>query len=274
MKYLIIPILFLTTFPIHSQQVNLPREVQLVFDYMIKYDYPELLNEKPFQFRPVDWQIIDINEDGILEVFLQTIPHFRQSPTITIFQIHRNDSVSRLTEGLAPGPLVRLHKDAEILDPHDTGSAVDMQLNNNQPEKFRAFAGSALKFGMSVVLYKNFIHTDRREGKGIYIDLMYLNDFSKESSCKKFQFSKPEQIIAGKIKTRPGGFFIAKVNGEFYCYKINGFTNTGLINKEVFISEVPEDFSGLLNEDGIIRYKTIKGEVFDIVITQKAVAVY
>jgi hypothetical protein len=233
---------------------------------MIKYDYPELFDNQPYQFRPVDWQIVDIDDDGVLEVFLQTIPHFRQSPTITIFQIHKNDSVSRITEGLAPGPLVRLHRETETLDPHATGSAEDMKLNNNQPEKFRAFAGSALKFGMSVILYKSFIHTDKREGRGIYIDLMYLDDFSKESSCKKIQFSKPEQIIAGKIRNNPEGFFVAKVNNALYCYKIISFSDLGLIDKEVFVFDLPKDFSGLLNEEGLIRYKTIKGEVIDLVI--------
>ena len=57
---------------------EIPKEIDAVFYYIINKDFPELFNDKPFQFRPIRWSIIDIDDDGTTEVFLQTFPHYRQ----------------------------------------------------------------------------------------------------------------------------------------------------------------------------------------------------
>lgn len=248
----------------NGQDNNFPKEINLVFDYLLNNDFPELFGDEPFQLRPIDWQIIDIDDDGIIEVFLQTFPHFRQSPSITVFQIDKNDSVTRIIEGFAPGHLIKISEEDDYFDPHTTGTAIDMQLDSNNPEKFKKLAESSLKFGMSTVLYKNFIHSDKREGKGIFIDLMYLNDYSTENSCVNFQFAKPDKIIAGKILNQDKKYFIAKVGNELYCYKINGFQDSRFINKEITIIYIPKDFKELKLENGVIKYLNKKEQLIDL----------
>lgn len=233
-------------------------------DYMLEKDYPELFNNNPFQFRPISWQITDIDNDGNTEVFLQTFPHFKQSPTITIFKIDKSDSISRIIEGLAPGHLIPLSKEDDYLDPHTTGTAIDMQPNPNDPKTYRILAESSLKYDMSVVLYKNFIHSDKRDGRAIFIDLMYLDDFPAENTCADFQFSKPEQIIAGKVKGYKNNFFIAKVDKELFCYEIIGFKELDFIHKNIFIIDVPKDFKQLYIEQGFLKYENEKGQLIDL----------
>ncbi len=264
MNKILCELLILTSFLANGQDLNFPKEINLVFDYLLKKDYPELFGDQPFQLRPINWQIIDIDDDGNTEVFLQTYPHYRQSPSITIFQIDNNDSVTRIIEGFAPGHLEKLSKDDDYFDPHTTGTAIDMQLDSNEPEKFKKLAESSIKWDMSVVLYKNFIHTDKREGKGIFIDLMYLNDFSSENSCANFQFSKPEKIVAGKIKNQDKKYFIAKVGNELFCYKVNGFIDLKFIDKEIKIIDVPKDFKEFQLDNETIKYLNKKGQLVDL----------
>ncbi len=248
----------------NAQNSDFPKEIELVFDYLVNKEPPELFNGQPFQPRPIGYQIIDIDNDGITEVFLQTFPHYRQSPTITIYQIDSNKIVTRITEGFAPGHLIPLSEKEDYFDSHSTGTAVDMQLDSNKPDKFMKLAQSSLKFGMSVVLYKNFIHTDKREGNGIFIDLMYLNDYENENSCANFQFSQPEQIITGKINGFKSNFFIAKVNKELFCYKIDGFNGTSFVNKEIAIIKLPKKFKNLILENGFIKYQDKKGKSIEL----------
>lgn len=264
MKKVFFGLIIFTTLIASGQDYNFPKEINLVFDYLLKKDYPELFGDQPFQFRPIAWQIIDIDDDGKTEVFLQTFPHYRQSPTITIFQIDKSDSVTRIIEGFVPGHLVKLSKADDYFDPHSTGTAIDMQLDSNEPEKFRKLAESSLSFGMSVILYKNFIHSDKREGKGIFVDLMYLDDYARENSCAKFQFEKPDQIIAGKVKNQEKKFLIAKVGNELFCYKINGFVDSKFVDKEIKIIEIPKDFKELQLDNMTIKYLNKKGQIKDL----------
>jgi hypothetical protein len=245
-----------------SQDQQLPKEIELVFDYLMKKEYPEVFGSANYSIRPIGWQIIDINDDGKTEIFLQTFPHYRQSPTITIFQIEKSDSVIRILEGFAPGHLIPLSKEDDYLDPHSTATAIDMQLNSGADIK--KFAESSLKFGMSVVLYKNFIHEDKRNGKGIFIDLTYLDDFSSENSCANFQFSTPDQIIAGSIKDHENKFFIARVRNELFCYEIIGFEGTSFINKKISIVKIPKDFKRLVLDAGLIKYENNKGKILSL----------
>ena len=79
MRKIFFGLIIFTSLIAKGQDNNFPKEINLVFDYLLKKDYPELFGDQSFQFRPIDWQIIDIDDDGVTEVFLQTFPHFRQS---------------------------------------------------------------------------------------------------------------------------------------------------------------------------------------------------
>lgn len=261
-KKLLTLISILLAFNSNGQNQEFPREINLVFDYLLNVDFPEIFNNKSYQFRPVNWQIIDIDNDGNVEVFLQTYPHYTQSPTITIFKINKNDSVTRIIEGLAPGHLIPLSDKDDYFSPHSTGTAIDAQLDKNEPEKLLKFANASLKFGMSCVLYKNFIHTDKKDSN-TFLDLTYLNDYSNENTCEQFQFSMPEEIIAGKVKRAANKFFVAKIGDEFFCYEIKGFENNVNIKKTISIIKVPLNFKKFAIDDGYIKYLTDKDKLID-----------
>jgi hypothetical protein len=246
-----------------AQSQKFPREINLVFDYLLKKDFPEVFNGKSYQFRPVSWQIVDIDDDGNTEVFLQTFPHYSQSPSITIFKISANDSVTRIIEGFAPGHLIPLSAEDDYITPHSTGTAIDAQIDKNEPEKLLKFANASLKFGMSCVLYKNFIHTDKKESK-TFLDLTYLMDYSAENSCANFQFSKPNEIIAGKVKGASNKYFIARIENDLFCYEIKGFENDTYVNKTVTIIKAPSDLIKLVIDDGYIKYVTNKDKLQDL----------
>lgn len=165
-------------------------------------------------------------------MFLQTFPHYTQSPTITVFQIDASDSVSRFIEGFAPGPLVAYSKEDDYMTPHSTGTGIDAKVNSEKPDALTKFAEVSMKRGFSVVVYKTFIHMDKKKSK-TFIDLSDLSEFSADGSCAKFQFSKPEKIVAGKIKDNPGNFFIAKVGSELYCYQIQKLNYKGMIDNKI-----------------------------------------
>jgi hypothetical protein len=264
MKRLVTFLILIIPLVANSQENNFPKEINSVFNYLLKKDYPEKFGEQVFQLRPVRWQIIDIDDNGTTEVFLQTFPHYRQSPTISIFCIDKNDSVNRVIEGFAPGHLLPLSQDDDYLDTHSTGTAIDSKLDSNDPDKFKKLANASLQFGMSVVLYENFIHMDKREGSGVFIDLMYLKDFPDENSCKNFQFDFPDQIIAGKIENEDKKYFVAKCSDEFFCYKIIGFEDNKYINKEISIIKVPKDFTKLILDNGFIKYENKKGRIMNL----------
>lgn len=238
---------------------QIPRELELIFNYAKKNDYPEVFNNNPYQLRPVDWQIIDIDNDGVTEVFLQSFPHYRQSPTITIYQIDSKDTVSRITEGLAPGTLIPLNPENDYFDSHTTGTAIDMHLDNADSEKMRLFAKSSLKFGMSPVLYKNFIHTDKRDSKPTFLDLSHL-DYKNDKSCENFQFSKPTAIVAGSVQGKREKCFLALVGDQIYCYAIKGFTVDSWIEKDLTTIKKPADFKSFVVDNGQIKYLTYKDE--------------
>lgn len=255
-------LLSLISQPVFCQLSNeYPKEVKLVFDYLTNKDFPESFNGISHHFRPVSWVINDIDNDGIKEVFFQTYPHYRQSPTITILQIHQLDSVSRITEGLAPGHLIPVSPVDDYNDTHTTGTAIDMQLGGSNPAKDSLFAVASIKRGMSPVLYKNFIHTDKRDGKPTLLDLRYLNDYIQENTCEHFQFPQPESIAAGKVSGKANKFFIAQVGSKLFCYEIKGFEANGWINKTVTIIDKPKDFRHFKEEGGYIKYETLKGDL-------------
>ena len=71
MKKLIISLLLIISINAYSQESNFPKEINLVFDFLLKIDYPELFGGNPYQFRPVSWQIIDIDDDGQPKFFFE-----------------------------------------------------------------------------------------------------------------------------------------------------------------------------------------------------------
>lgn len=212
----------------------LPTEVQAVVDYLMNEEYPELFADQPYHIRPTGYAVGDLDGDGVSEVAMSFYPHYRQSPTISIFHVSKERNVTRVTEGLAPGPLVPISGD--YLDSHTLGTAADFQMDKAaaaDPVRRRALVGSFLKRQGNIVEYRNFFHYDGRSGKGTYIDMTNIEDPPQEGTCASFEFSRVDKIEIVYQEGEPGGYLAALVGNSAYLYKINRFHPDGLMDKSL-----------------------------------------
>ncbi|HEX7028092.1 MAG TPA: hypothetical protein VF268_12695, partial [Gammaproteobacteria bacterium] len=194
-----------------------PREVKLLRDFILEKDYPEVFEDKHYRVAVENMLFHDLDNDGNLEAIVHFKPHYRQSPTVIIYQIGENDTVTRVKEGLAPGPLVPLT--GNFLDSHALGQAMDFTAENKD-QKSKETNHTALRdamlsngnFGMAVQ-YKDFIHADMRKGGVTYIDMTETEPYSKTKSCEDFEFSLVDQIDAGYIGNDKNRKYIVAVVG-------------------------------------------------------------
>lgn len=180
--------------------------------------------------------VADLDDDGEDEVVLQVTPHFRQSPTIIIFKVSKDLKVTRVIEGLAPGPLVPISSD--YLDSHTLGQAMDLTLEKDQanPEKRKAFVSATLEEMGGVVEYKNFIHIDGRKGRGSYVDMTGLAKPSKNNNCENFEFSMPDEVAVLSKNDGSGNYLLARVGKSIYIYKIHKIRSDGFLEKTVRVT--------------------------------------
>ncbi|HMQ01072.1 MAG TPA: hypothetical protein PKC24_14925 [Cyclobacteriaceae bacterium] len=265
MKYFITACLVIAQLQLYAQKnYDFPPEINLVLDYLLKEDYPEVINAQNLKLRPVRWAIFDVDNDGNTEVFLQILPHYMQSPAILVFSIFEKDSVVSITEALAPGRMVPVYKKELFIDTHTTGVAADLQIENTDREKLKAIVNASLKFGLSVIVFKNFIHTEKRDSKPFFVDATHLYYPNKANACTDWQIALPQSIAAGKVKGRKKNVFIAFSEGEFFCYEISAIHEGKYIEKHLSILPAPKLFSHFEMERDQIKYRDAMGNLHDL----------
>jgi len=218
-----------------------PVEIQKVQKFILNEGYPEVFKEQRYRVSIENIQVIDLDFDGLNEVVVQYAPHYAQSPTIVIYQISKDGVVTRVNEGLAPGPLVK--RGDYYLDSHANGEGVDFTLGKKplSAEKRKEVAKSVVaksKFGM-IVQYENFFHADNRQAEKSYIDMSHVAPFSDELKCAGFEFAKIDSLLVGHVESKDNGqqvgFIAAAIGEETYFYKIFGIDDGGFLNKELTV---------------------------------------
>ncbi|HAS53034.1 MAG: hypothetical protein A2X56_12085 [Nitrospirae bacterium GWC2_57_13] len=216
---------------------ELPPKVAAVQKFLLDQDYPEVFGEQHYRIKVEDAIVADIDDDGKEEVLLLVKPHYRQSPTILFFKVSKNMKVTRVMEGLAPGPLVPISGD--YLDSHTLGMGIDLTVAGmeNDIEKRKQAVSIALKEMGGVVEYRNFIHTDGRTGKPpVYIDMTHLKA-PKNATCEAFEFSTVDAMQVGSKDDGSGNYLLALVGKELYVYKIKKITADGFLQKTLAIKK-------------------------------------
>lgn len=261
MRLLLAGVIGVLSTTILSTGQTLPASVAAVQKYMLEQDYPEAFGDKHYKTKIQNVVVSDLDGDGQAEVIVHFMPHYRQSPTIVIYRVTSDMKVKRVTEALAPGPLVRLT--GNFLDSHTLGAAADMTAGAQQGDANvrRKFVDALLNSKASVVEYVNFFHMDGREGGGAYIDMTSLAVPPAKETCEDFEFSTVQQISAGIVPALGKGMLLAAwVPTKVYLYRIKSFAASGMLEKEVWAVDLPKDFNGFLpGVDGPMKYRTVSG---------------
>jgi hypothetical protein len=244
-------------------QTTLPPLVGAVQNYILEKDYPELFGDRSYRTKIENAVIADLDGDGQSEVIVHFMPHYRQSPTIMIYRVAPDMTVTRVKEGLAPGPLQPLTN--EFLDSHTLGEAVDFDLAGQQGDAAarRKFGESAMRQFGGVVEYANFYHADGRKGAGVYVDMAGTTPPDKSRTCEDFQFSAVREISVGAVAAiGKENVLAAWAHSNVYLYRIKSFAPSGLLDKQMWTVDLAADFRGFApgpGRPGPLKYLTASG---------------
>ena len=233
--------------------------VEALKKYLLEKEYPESFGETRYRTRVENILSVDIDNDGNKELVVQFHPHYRQSATVVIYKVSPELVVTRVMEGLAPGPLQKLSGD--YLDSHELGQAIDGDAGDAQgkPGTTERLVQIALgQFG-GVVVYRDFIHADGRKGSPAYIEMGQAKLPPKAKDCTSFEFSSIRQIAAGPVREDPTKNYLAAwVGDEIYVYLIRGISSQGMLDKKFWVIKAPSDFKGFTPGQGL-AYSSASG---------------
>jgi len=226
-----------------AQTESLPPVAVAVQKYVLEVEYPEQFGNKSYRMRAENLVIADLDGDGQREAIAHYVPHYRQSPMIVIYRVASDMTVTRVREGLAPGPLRPLTGD--YLDSHATDAAdIDIADRQTDPASRRKLVESILEQFGSVVEYANFFHVDARNGGGTYIDMTGVPT-PDDQTCEDFEFSAVDGISVGIVPAIGDSVLLAAwVSDKVYLYQITAFTSSGMMDKEMWTVDVGPDFKG------------------------------
>jgi len=250
---------------------DLPPELEAVKKYIMEEEYPELFGDQPYRTKMENALIIDLDGDGREEVVALFHPHYRQSPFIVIYLLSKNNKITRVREGLAPGDLAPLsgdYLDSHTLKVKDEVQSIDFDIGEKQgdPQARSAMRDSALDKAVNLVEYRTFFHMDGRKGKGTYIDMTQVSNLPKDKTCESFEFARVKSISAGHVlKDKKRNYIVASVQKKLWAYRIDAINDKGILDKKLWIVPRPAGFKELLSaQDGNIVYRDAKGKIKEL----------
>jgi len=234
---LLVAFSLIVLFPAKAQ--NLPPEAEVVRNYLLNSDYPEVFGKQRYRVKIENLIVADLDGDGVPEVIAHMKPHFRQSPTIVIFKVTKDMQVQRMMEGLAPGPLQLLS--GKYLDSHELGEGADFTATmkpGDSAENSLVKSFTKLQMG-GLVLYKQFAHMDGRQGPPTYIDMREADLAPGITACQDFEFSDVEQVeVTTRYSSDSRNVIAARVGKKIYEIRIEHFLPNGLLEKSVIVHDL------------------------------------
>jgi hypothetical protein len=234
-----------------AADASLSQKVEAFRKYLLETDYPEVFGDEQYRVRVEDVVVADVDNDGQEDVIALMQPHYRQSATILIYKVSSVLKLTRVREGLAPGPVQPLTGD--YLDSHALGEAVDMtvQGKDDTPKGRAALLDAALKNFGGVVQYDGFLHGDARHGPSYFIDMTRAQKLPKPGTCDGFEFSTVKDIAVGALQGEQKKVLVAWVGNELWVYRIAKVREDGLLDKTVQVQKVPAGFKGFVPGKGL-----------------------
>ncbi len=171
---------------------------------------------------------LDLDGDGTNEIAAALRPAFRQTPTLIFFRRTADGTLSRIVEGLAPGPLTPLS--GRLKDSHTQRVGVDMTPDPGpKPLDTLAFVRIAMAQKFSVVVYRTFFHMDMRNGTHFLIrETNAMLPHPDDQTCEGFQFSPIEGMAYGTYAGSDTTKYLAvQTQGELTLYHFSGVETPG-----------------------------------------------
>ena len=246
-KLTLLAALVVVTHPVQADETADPR-FKAVQEYLMQGDdYPELFDNKPYRMKVTGLAIGDLDGDGQAEVVLSFKPHYRQSPSIILFRVDKEMKVTRVVEGLAPGPLIPVS--GEYLDSHTLGAGIDLEFQNKGKKAVtdkdrQDFLRLTLERFGGVVAYPGWYHVDTRAGRKMYIDMTAARVPHDKHNCEDFEFSTVDDIQIAQKQSGDGNYLLAFVGKEIYAYKIHRFLDNGLMDKSLEVFPIRQAATG------------------------------
>ena len=202
---------------------------------------------------------LDVDGDGVPEVFVWIEPSFRQTPTILVYA-YTTAGARPFVQALVPGRLRRLS--GRLQDSHTLGRAVDMTVGHGEPFDTVKFIGVAVERGMSLVGYRGFFHADMRDGFVTFVNLFdRAFPTADTATCNNFEFSHIDGMLAGRLAgDTVSRYLVALTDSDITIYRFRGLGPRGTFNVQSWMVPRPSTTAALtLLHDGTVGMTNIDG---------------
>lgn len=241
--------------------------IRFVVEYLQEKEPLEAYRKKAPSARIRAAEAIDLDGDGVQEVFLLLDPYYSQTPTVFGYQVTSSGEVTRLLEAFAPGPLIP--RAPAVRKTHLERTSADMKWPSSTRSERELLVRNTVWIRSHVLEFHDYLHTDHASDDGYYVDLTSypLVSGSDSLNCSTYQFSRGDALYSGHNQKTGSPTLIARVGSKLYGYTCEGIVDRWFINRQTVTAPVPEDFKAFIHQsDGGLWYQSLTGAVNPLVI--------